>query len=103
MKFTKAFFGQDHIGFHAFKHPFFVDGFLVAWVLAVPEVKDFGAHEAVFAMDAQVVKPEHKVGIFMPPSLEGFVKSVDTGKVRAPDAKIAAAYAMPVKALFYPE
>jgi hypothetical protein len=103
LKFTKPSFGQDHIGFHAFKHPFFVDGFLVARVLAVPEVEDFGAHETVFPVEAQVVEPEHEVGIFMPPSLEGFVKSVDTGKVRAPDAKVAAAYAMPKKALFYPE
>jgi folylpolyglutamate synthase/dihydropteroate synthase len=66
-------------------------------------MKDFGAHETVFAMDAQVMEPEHEVGIFMSPSLKGFVESIDIGKVVSPDAKVTAAYAMPAKVLFYPE
>lgn len=89
--------------FHALEHPVFIDGFLVAPVLSVPKMKYFRTHKTIFAPNSHMAEPQHQIGIFMTPPLKSFVKSVDVKKIPPPDTQIAAANALPLKTLLYPE
>ena len=103
VNFTKPFFSQDQIRFHALQYPVFIDGLLVALVFAMPKVKDFCRHEPVFSLNTQMREPQDKVRVFMAPALKRLIKPIDTGEIPLPHAEVAASDAAPLKALFYPE
>ena len=50
-----------------------------------------------------MTEPQNKIGVFMTPTLENFIETIDSDEITAPHTHIATPDPSPLEALFYPE
>ena len=91
------------MGVHARHDAVFIDRLTVTLAFWMPKMKHFRSHESIFPLNAQMTESKNKVGIFMAPSLEGFVEPIDADEITSPNAEVTASDSAPLKALLYPE